>query len=317
MTESTFCPVCSHPAVIQYKALKDRLYFARPKADYYACSNSKCRHVFAWPTPNRDQIPALYETYSTHAPVALLRKNSKSRLIDLSVALFGLVDDLHGQIRRWRLMDMANRRGAILDVGCGAGNLLVALRADGYDDLTGIDFDPKAVQVAQAAGLNVQAGEVSDVDRRDFDVVLMNHVIEHLPDPEQALVDVFARLKSGGVLIIRTPNSGSYLANFFGSDWRGLEPPRHLHIFSVESMELMARKAGFRPIDVGTTNAMIQGIYLESVDLRLQSMSGLRRRLMRLILRASFPIFVLAASIRRSSNGTSGEEVYAVLQMEV
>lgn len=316
MITPPICPICGQDSSLKFANLDDKLFRTPVVASYYRCGNHQCQHMFNWPVPATEQIPALYAQYSTHQRVPLRGDSTKARFLEAITSLFGAVDGLSGQIQRWRIMDMQDRKGAVLDVGCGSGNLLEALRESGHTDLEGVDFDPKAVQVAREAGLNVSAGEVNAVARRDFDVVLMNHVIEHLPSPEKALREVANHLKPSGIFVIRTPNSRSFLAQCFGRDWRGLEPPRHLNIFTTQSLALLAKKTGFRPVEIGTTNAMLQGIFLESVELHAGNRAGKRRTLTRLTLRVFFPLVVLVASLRHILDHSSGEEVCAVLQKE-
>lgn len=308
------CPVCNHGSVLQFRSLQDKLFGTPVEASYYRCLNDLCLHLFCWPMPDASRIPDLYTEYSTHQHVALRTVGFRARLFEAIVALFGAPDGLSRQIGRWRLMDMEGRRGAVLDVGCGSGNLLDALRSRGFDDLFGVDFDAKAIQVAREIGLDVAVGEVAEVARHDFDFVLMNHVIEHLPLPGKTLEEVRLHLKPGGYFIIRTPNSAGFLARRFGADWRGLEPPRHLNIFTVKSLERLAGKTGFEVIEIGSTNAMLQGVYLESAELHASNLGGWRRRLTRLALRVAFPLVVSTASLLRRHDPSRGEEVFAVLR---
>lgn len=94
----------------------------------------------------------------------------------------------------------------------------------------GVDFDPKGVRNAQAKGLTVHLG---DLDRQgypddSFDAVAMSHVIEHVPDPSALLRECRRILKPGGRLVVLTPNVASWGHRLYGSDWRGLEPPRRM-----------------------------------------------------------------------------------------
>jgi 2-polyprenyl-3-methyl-5-hydroxy-6-metoxy-1,4-benzoquinol methylase len=316
MTAIPPCSICGQASARQFADLDDRIFGTPVRASYYRCSNASCLHLFNWPVLAAVQIPTLYSEYSTHKRGALSGYGAKARLFEAVVSAFGAVDRLSGQITRWRMMDMAGRTGAVLDVGCGSGNLMEALRGSGHEDLYGVDFDPKAIRVARGAGLDVSVGEVSDIERRDFDIVLMNHVIEHLPSPEETLNEVRARLKPGGTFIIRTPNSRSFLAKRFGSDWRGLEPPRHLNIFTTASLAQLAAKTGFKTVEIGTAKALLQGSSLECAELYAANLTGLRKYLTRAAFRLMFPLLVFLASVRRALDGTSGEEVYAVLQRE-
>lgn len=211
-------------------------------------------------------------------------------------------------------MDMANRKGAVLDIGCGSGNLLSELRFLGFSDLTGIDFDPKAVSAARDAGLEVFQAEINDLERRDFDIALMNHVIEHVISPIQFLCQTLDHLAVGGLLVIRTPNSTSFLAKLFGRNWRGLESPRHINVFSYQSLERACAQAGFTVTEIGSTNSMLQGIYLESVELILTDMKPFYSRLCRAALRLAFPLVVFISSVKRRIDPFSGEELFAVLR---
>ena len=135
-----------------------------------------------------------------------------------------------------RYLDLT-MRGKVLDVGCGAGSWLLEMRGRGWE-VFGLDIDPKAVEAARSAGLSVQCGPVQrqGYPSEFFDAVTLNHVIEHVPDPFKTVKECLRILKPGGKLVIITPNGSGLSHRFFKRDWRGLEPPRHLHIFSLESI---------------------------------------------------------------------------------
>src|ERR1019366_8424047 len=90
-----------------------------------------------------------------------------------------------------------------------------------------------------------------------FDAITLNHVIEHVPDPISTIKECSRLLKPGGKLVMFTPNAASLSHRYFKQDWRGLEPPRHLHVFSFKSMRKLFDKADFAQIsiapDIGTS----------------------------------------------------------------
>jgi 2-polyprenyl-3-methyl-5-hydroxy-6-metoxy-1,4-benzoquinol methylase len=149
--------------------------------------------------------------------------------------------------------------GRLLDVGCGSGEWLSVMKNLGWE-VEGLDFDENAVRVARQTGLNVHCGALEDQRFPDgsFDAVTLNHVIEHVPDPVKTLKECARILKKGGKLVLATPNSASLSHRLFKNDWRGLEPPRHLHIFSPSSMRRALRIAGMR-------NVLIQPVIATSV----------------------------------------------------
>jgi SAM-dependent methyltransferase len=141
--------------------------------------------------------------------------------------------------------------GQLLDVGCGSGAWLKSMRELGWR-AEGVDFDENAIAVAQQDGLKVSAGslEQQGYPSDKFDAVTLSHVIEHVPDPVGTLTECARILKPGGKLIVATPNNWSLGHRLFRKNWRGLEPPRHLHIFSPQSLRRTLQLAGFSRVSI-------------------------------------------------------------------
>ena len=143
----------------------------------------------------------------------------------------------------------AHARGALVDVGCGAGAFLARMRDLGWS-VAGVDLDPAAVRQARALGLEVHEGDLASAAHRDnrFDAVTLRHVVEHVANPMALLRECWRVLKPGGVLSAVTPNADSLGHRLFGADWRGLEPPRHLQVFTVPSLGALVARAGFQSV---------------------------------------------------------------------
>lgn len=73
----------------------------------------------------------------------------------------------------------------------------------------------------------------------------MFHVMEHLHKPVPTLADCWKLLKPGGQIVIATPNYGATGREYFGGDWRGLEIPRHLVLFTDQSLWAAMERSGF------------------------------------------------------------------------
>ncbi|HOC56205.1 MAG TPA: class I SAM-dependent methyltransferase [Verrucomicrobiota bacterium] len=150
----------------------------------------------------------------------------------------------------------ARPEGRLLDLGCGSGQWLMAMRKLGWH-VEGVDFDSRAAQAAAKRGLAIRCGalEQQNFPDRTFDAVTMSHVIEHLPDPLGTLTECARILKPGGSLVLWTPNTASLGHRLLKQHWRGLEPPRHLHLFAPRSIHTLLTRGGFSRISIRTHNS--------------------------------------------------------------
>jgi 2-polyprenyl-3-methyl-5-hydroxy-6-metoxy-1,4-benzoquinol methylase len=278
------CPLCGIDADVRYEGLRDRLFGAPGLWRYRQCP--RCALLWQDPMVEEADVGSLYETYYTHAApsptgdslprrlnAAARRGVQASRLgyqAGAGARLLGALLALHPGRRddaAFRAMFLpASARGRVLDVGCGHGATLAWLRDLGWD-AEGIEPDPHAAEVARASGFRVGLGTVftADVPAGAFDAVVLSHVVEHVHRP----VDMLARCRSflvpGGRLVAVTPNVESRGHATFGHNWRGLEPPRHLHVFSRAALAEAARQAGFAEVDVQVTIRAARGFYDASV----------------------------------------------------
>ena len=142
----------------------------------------------------------------------------------------------------------------LLEVGCGTGATLKGLVDLGWR-AEGLDFDTNSVLNARAKGLTVHHGDLLAQKFQDstFDAIVMSHVIEHVPNPLQVLQESYRILKPGGVLVVLTPNTASFGHWMYGDNWRGLEPPRHLHLFNTMSLSNLALVAEFDDVSCNSS----------------------------------------------------------------
>jgi len=106
--------------------------------------------------------------------------------------------------------------GMILDLGCGDGSVLVEVaNALGIKDIYGVDIDEVALRRAAKRGVKVLKIDLNSdplpFKDESFDVVLMEEVIEHLVNPDNAIREARRVLKVGGLFLISTPNLAWWL----------------------------------------------------------------------------------------------------------
>jgi SAM-dependent methyltransferase len=267
------------------------------------------------PMPHAEDIRNAYTSYYTHRQ-ALLRRHGKGltefveRVLRRAHNFVFLATPVRRERERLDLMYVGNLRpGKLLDVGCGNGNRVVQFQKLGWD-AQGQEVDPKAAAEARRiSGAPVHVGPLEEAGFPDstFDAITMSHVIEHVHDPVGLLQECRRILRLNGTLVIVTPNSQSYGHARFGAFWRGLEPPRHLHLFSQRALHQTAVKAGFTRCNTWTSAANASGFVLGSYE-NEASASGRPRNATNLIERIKAVVYQFRMSVAHRRHPHSGEE---------
>ena len=151
-----------------------------------------------------------------------------------------------------RLMKNLQKRkltgGSLLEVGCGYGYLL--MEAGCYFDLReGTDFSENAVKHASAYADTVYHGGIEKVpSKKHYDLIVSNHVIEHVYDPVSFLKNLAKHLKRGGTMVISTPDMGSFWRKMMGIRWPSFKIPEHVLYFDKYGLRHVLSKAGLTNI---------------------------------------------------------------------
>jgi len=274
------CYLCECSGDVLYRGLVDHLFGAPGTWDLRICPNARCGIAWLDPMPTEGDIGKAYNTYYTHRNQGELERSAESRLkriLDFAKRTYLMEKYRHGDCKLPRVARkvvslpfsisrafresveipfayLLRDRGRLLDVGCGDGGI-VKLGCELGWDAVGVEVDPKAAANAQSVGLKVYLGSLASQGFPDnsFDLILMNHVIEHVHDPSSLLRECRRVLRPGALLVVVTPNIRSWGHARFGRDWRGIEPPRHLHIFSSRALAGIATSAGLKDVNISTT----------------------------------------------------------------
>jgi SAM-dependent methyltransferase len=142
----------------------------------------------------------------------------------------------------------------LLDIGCGAGNLLQAARKNGWN-AQGLDVSAGAVKHVRGLGFEVFEGELKDAafPSQHFDVITAAELLEHLFDPQPLLNEVARILRPGGLFWTTTPHARGLSGRILGLNWRCVWPPEHLQLFSIRGLKKLLHEAGFRELRIRTT----------------------------------------------------------------
>jgi SAM-dependent methyltransferase len=198
-----------------------------------------CGLVYVSPRPPSEKLLACYADY--HA-----RDGANEACWD---RLMG------GVFREAAQILCASRNGSgrrrLLDVGCGFGGFVAAMRERGWD-AEGVDPSPAVVAAAAKRGRPVRLGTLEGLQGEcgGYDAITMFYVLEHLPDPLAALEKAWRLLSRGGMIVIRVPHTTPIVRLLAPVGLGGglYDPPFHLYDFSPAILQRLLRRAGFADI---------------------------------------------------------------------
>ncbi len=180
------------------------------------------------------------------------------------------------------------KRGArLLEVGSGMGHLVGQLE-DTFETY-GVDINHWAVkkskEVVNTSQLHTASAQELPFTNDSFNVVIIKHIVEHLPDPQKAIQEIGRVTEPGGTLILATPNLDSLLKPWKGDKWIGYQDPTHISLKRPAEWLEMIRSADFSPLKVFSDGfwdvpyirfapPMLQKIFFGSLG-GFQAMTGL------------------------------------------
>ncbi|KAA1247357.1 class I SAM-dependent methyltransferase [Aquimarina sp. RZ0] len=145
--------------------------------------------------------------------------------------------------KKVKLISQLNRgTGTLLDIGAGTGDFLVQAKKERWQ-VVGVEPNEQAKVLAKGKGVTLKK-DTSNFETARFDVITLWHVLEHIPDLENQIVELKRLLKPGGHIVIAVPNYKSYDAKYYKSYWAAYDVPRHLWHFSKKSIKKLFDKEG-------------------------------------------------------------------------
>jgi len=150
------------------------------------------------------------------------------------------------------LNQLYSHRGKLLEVGGGLGFLLAEFRRDGWDVL---NVEPNASYcrfAKEELGINSVGSILEEVGIPDssYDVVIMNHVIEHLGSPLATLKEINRVLKPSGHLVVETPRYDTLMFKLLGRRERSINCIGHIYFFTTQTLKKFYEAAGFQTVQL-------------------------------------------------------------------
>lgn len=253
------CRICSWVGSAPTIDINEMMFGSRKTFHYFACPSCECLQILEIPANLEQYYPSNYysqvisqepenskflrkfltELYAHN--IAVKPKNIFSKILK---KILPQPYDYKNHGLYLENSKLKSYYDKILDVGSGSSpHRLAAFKRLGFKNVLGIDaFIPSSLEYY---GIPVKKTTLDEIDDT-FGLIMFHHSLEHMQDPVSTLRKASSLLQKGGCCLVRIPVMGTYFWNNFGTSWVEIDAPRHLHLLSVHSMEILAKLTGFR-----------------------------------------------------------------------
>jgi 2-polyprenyl-3-methyl-5-hydroxy-6-metoxy-1,4-benzoquinol methylase len=230
------CPICSGESFNSVLVTRD---YTVSQKEFTLQECESCKFLLTNPRPDQASIGQFYqsEKYISHTG------GSRS-----------LIDQVYLQARKitlrskFKLITRYKKPGTLLDYGCGTGEFLQHMQnhhwvVDGVEPSENARH--KAHQLTKLE-INNELGLIS----KKFDVITLWHVLEHVHNLNEKVLELKSHLDQDGIIFIAVPNYESADSKKYGPYWAGYDVPRHLWHFTATSMTSLLSKHGLQVISI-------------------------------------------------------------------
>lgn len=239
MNALTNCPICNGEKFSPFLICKDNTV---SKENFNIVSCDSCNFKFTNPIPVEDKIGQYYksEEYISHS-------NTNK----------GLINKAYQAVRnitlnqKEKLIADNNKRGRLLDIGCGTGEFLYYCKKSGWS-VEGIEPDDDARKLGTTNyELDIHPEmHLKQIHNESVDVITMWHVLEHVYHLRDRIKELKRIIKSSGYIYIAVPNYESYDATIYKENWAAYDVPRHLYHFGKSDIKRLMEKEGMTVTDI-------------------------------------------------------------------
>jgi ubiquinone/menaquinone biosynthesis C-methylase UbiE len=223
---------------------QDRLYGIKGAFKIFRCIN--CGLVFVNPQLSREEMTEFYPKgkYYSYSEIINKKKPIYQKILYYLIRFHKFVFVLLSKPLSRSIPVI--KHGKILDIGCGNGEFLLRFSKSTSVGLYGVEI--YSIKNDLKDKIHFSKGSLIDAEYRNnvFDIITLNHTLEHLDNPDKVFVELKRILKPGGKVIIAVPNITSLAYWIFKKNWVGLDIPRHLFSYSTKTLLRFAQKAGLK-----------------------------------------------------------------------
>lgn len=274
------CRICGNTDGLKHYSVKEMMMGTHDQFDYFQCPSCGCLQISEIPANLGKYYPDNYYSYRSKSKSLNYRLRSWVDRQRVMASLRGTstVGSIVNRYSKpleyisWIKEIQLDFDSAILDIGCGQGRLLLRMLMGGFTNLTGVDpFIDKDISYYGKIRIHKQGLDAFSASKRKYDLIMLHHSLEHMPDQNQAFDSISRLLSPGGTALIRIPLADSYAWNHYRENWVQLDPPRHLYLHSRKSLGLLAEHHDFSVCNVVYDSAKFQFVgselYLRDIAL--------------------------------------------------
>jgi SAM-dependent methyltransferase len=277
------CRICGNSENNKEFQIREMMFGFRDLFTYLECSECGCLQIAEIPTNMDKYYPSNYYSFHPMSASSLPERflvRSRDRQVLFHTGFVGKLLSKRYPNHSLELISKTgiDYRSRILDVGCGSGGLLFFLRNAGMRSLMGIDaYLSEEVIEGEFNILRKNIGDLSN--DQEFDLIMFNHSLEHIPEQLETLRKVYHMLARNGVCLVAMPLKTEYVWNLYGVNWVEIDAPRHFFVHTMRSFAILAEEAGFVIDDVifDSTEFQFWGSEQYKNDIPLEADNSWRR----------------------------------------
>jgi SAM-dependent methyltransferase len=235
LSENIICPACSGNDFSALGYIVDDYEYSVP----YTPTLLRCQYCSLI---RHKSLPS-YDILGSFYPDDYLVYNKSFKAA--SNALYSRLKNKLYSMKARKVAKYIGRIGNILDIGCANGAFLLSMKQYGNYGLYGLDIKNTGVDFKENS-INFEEGNLEELEypANFFDAIIMDNVLEHVPDPIVFMKKVLSILKPGGYIFGTTPNFSSVDRFVFQRYWGGFHMPRHIYVFSAKNLKLFMKNMG-------------------------------------------------------------------------
>jgi SAM-dependent methyltransferase len=249
MTKPYQCRICRNAEGNAAFEVREMMFGTRDQFRYVQCAKCGCLQLAEVPDDLSPYYPKDYYSFASSAlgrcgPLKrFLRRKQCEHVVGRGSCLGAVVSAFKrkSRIPHWVFETGIALDDRILDVGCGAGQLLLQLNDLGFTRLAGVDFFIE--RDLHHGNIVIRKSTLEQIDGV-YDLVMFHHSYEHMLEPESTLKAAAQRVSPGKYVIVRVPVAGCHAWRTYGVHWVQLDAPRHIFLHTERSIRILAERAG-------------------------------------------------------------------------